>query len=273
MLRREFLEMNAKAVTAAALSAGCGLSVGPVLNQTSHRPWPLPRTGWRLAMRWHDLLFLHWPVHPELIRPLIPPALQLEIFDGWCWIGIVPFHMSGVRPRYVPVPMAFPELNVRTYVKSRDRSGVWFFSLDATNWLAVRAARWLGLPYYDAEMKVELRDEAVHYESLRVHEKAPPAEFRASYRPTGPAYHPAAGTLDHWLTERYCLYGALEPDRVVYGEIHHPPWPLQPAEVELRANTMARPLGIELPDTKPLCHFARYQEVVAWPIVPIEQMK
>jgi uncharacterized protein YqjF (DUF2071 family) len=224
-------------------------------------------------MRWHDLLFAHWPVRADSIRPLIPGVLELETFDGWCWIGIVPFRMSGVRPRYVPLPLAFPELNVRTYVRTPGRSGVWFFSLDATNWLAVRVARRLGLPYYDARMNVEMKGETVHYESVRVHENAEPAEFKAFYRPTGPVYHSVPGSLDHWLSERYCLYGAIKPDRVVYGEIHHPQWPLQPAEIDMPRNTMARPLGIELPTTRPICHFARYQEVVAWPIVPIERMK
>jgi uncharacterized protein YqjF (DUF2071 family) len=273
LTRREFLELNANAITAATLAAGCGVSAAPVLNQTAHRPWPLPQKGWRLAMRWHDLLFLHWPVHPDLMRPLIPRTLELETFDGWCWIGVVPFRMSGVRPRYVPIPLAFPELNVRTYVSTPGRSGVWFFSLDAASWLSVRVARYFGLPYYDAKMKVEPKGNAVDYESVRVHEKAAPAEFKASYRPTGPVYHAVADTFDHWLTERYCLYGAVKPDRVVYGEIHHPPWPLQEAEVELRANTMTQPIGIKLPDTKPICHFARYQEVVAWPIVPIKRVK
>jgi uncharacterized protein len=271
--RREFLEVNAKALTAAALAAGCAASRAPVLNETFHRPWPLPQTSWLLSMRWHDLLFLHWPIRPHVIRRLIPGALELETFDGWCWIGVVPFRMSGVRPRYVPIPLAFPELNVRTYVRTPGRSGVWFFSLDAANWLVVRGARWLGLPYYDASMAVEPKGEAVQYESMRGHDKAAPAEFIGSYKPTGPIYHAVPGTLDHWLTERYCLYGALKPERIVYGEIHHPPWPLQPAEVELRANTMIQALGIELPDNKPICHFARYQEVVAWPIVPIERMK
>ena len=223
-------------------------------------------------MRWHDLLFLHWPVRPELIRTLIPSALELDTFDGWCWIGIVPFRMTGVRPRYITIPFAFPELNVRTYVKMPGRAGVWFFSLDATNWLAVRAARWLGLPYYDARMKVELEGNTVHYQSVRVHKSAAPAEFNASYRPTTPIYHAAPGTLDHWLTERYCLYAAKKPDQVVYGEIQHPQWPLQPAEVELRVNMMTQQIGIELPNTKPICHFARYQEVVAWPIVPLDRM-
>lgn len=224
-------------------------------------------------MRWHDLLFLHWPIRPELIRPLIPSTLELETFDGWCWLGVVPFRMSGVRPRFVPLPLAFPELNVRTYVSTRGKSGVWFFSLDASSWLAVRAARWLGLPYYDARMTSEAEGAAVHYASTRVHKRAAPAEFIASYRPVGQAYYAAAGSMDHWLSERYCLYAACQPDRVVYGEIHHPPWPLQPAEVEIRTNTMTQSLGIDLPDTQPLCHFSRYQEVVAWPIVSIDKLK
>jgi uncharacterized protein YqjF (DUF2071 family) len=253
--------------------AGCSLGAAPgsITDETAHRPWPLPQRRWLLFMRWHDLLFLHWPVRPELIRPLIPKTVELDTFDGWCWIGVVPFHMSGVRPRYVPIPFAFPELNVRTYVKTPGRTGVWFFSLDASNWLAVRAARWLGLPYYDARMTVQPEGEAVEYESLRVHKNAPGAELRASYRPSGPVYYAAPGTLDHWLTERYALYGALKPDEVVYGEIHHRQWPLQPAEAELRVNTMGKQIGIEPSGEKPICHFARYQEVVAWPIVPFEK--
>jgi uncharacterized protein YqjF (DUF2071 family) len=219
-------------------------------------------------MRWHDLLFLHWPVRPQLIRCLIPSTLELDTFDGWAWVGIVAFHMTGVRPRYLPLSFAFPEMNVRTYVKAPGRSGVWFFSLDAMSWMAVRVARLFGLPYYDAQMTVDLRD-AVDYKSVRLHNGAS-VGFDVSYRPTSPVYRTVAGTLDHWLTERYCLYGAKKPQQVVYGDIHHVPWPLQHAEAEVRVNTMMQPIGIELPDLKPISHFARYQEVVAWPIVPID---
>lgn len=237
-----------------------------MLDQTSHRPWPLPKTPWVLSMRWHDLLFLHWPIRPEGLRPLVPRALDLDTFDGWCWLGVVPFRMSGVHPRWIRIPLAFPELNVRTYVKTPARAGVWFFSLDAASRLAVRAARLLGMPYYDARM--EVRDgETVEYESTRVHRNSSAADLVASYRPTGAVYQAAHGSFDHWLTERYCLYAALKPDRVVYGDIHHPPWPLQPAEAELSKNTMTRQIGIDLPNQQPVCHFARYQEVVAWPIL------
>jgi len=224
-------------------------------------------------MRRHHLLFAHWPVHVDSIRPLIPGVLDIDTFDGSAWIGVVPFHMSGVRPRYVPIPLAFPELNVRTYVKYRGKSGVWFFSLDAASWLSVRAARWLGLPYYDARMTVNVRTTDVEYESVRTHKDTPPAEFGGKYAPTSPVYYSAPGTLDHWLTERYALYGALKADWVVFGEIHHAQWSLQRAEIELRKNTMTVALGLDLPDTKPLCHFGWYQEVVAWPIVQITHTK
>jgi uncharacterized protein YqjF (DUF2071 family) len=271
MKRREFFKLAALATSATTSGFSCSLPVTPVTHQTSHRPWPLPTSRWILFMRWHDLLFLHWPIRPEYLRPLIPPRLELDTFDGWCWIGVVPFQMSGVRPRHVPVPLALPEINVRTYVTTANRSGVWFFSLDASSWIAVRVARWLGLPYYDARIKVNLTGDAVRYESMRTHNQGGHAEFSADYGPTGDDYHAAPGTLDHWLTERYCLFAAANPDKVVYGEIHHPPWALQTAEVELRVNTMTQPISVELPERKPVAHFARLQEVVAWPIVPIER--
>ncbi len=242
------------------------MNVSSILAQTSHRPWPLPQARWALFMRWHDLLFLHWPARAETIRPLIPRALELDLFDGWCWIAVVPFRMSGVRPRYLPWPMAFAELNVRTYVKARGRSGVWFFSLDAASRLAVRAAHRLGLPYFDARMAARADGPTVHYRSARIHRQAPSAEFVASYRPTGPSYRAAPDSLDHWLTERYCLFAALDPGRIVYGEIQHAPWLLQPAEAELQTNTMAQSIGLDFSAVAPLCHFARYQEVLAWPI-------
>ena len=243
-----------------------------ITDRTEHRPWPLPETPWRLSMRWHDLLFAHWPVRADSIRPLIPEIIELDTFDGSAWLGVVPFRMTGVHPRYVPVPLAFPDLNVRTKVKYRGKAGVWFFSLDAASRLSVRAARLLGLPYYDANMGMKARADSVEYESVRTHQNAAAAEFSGRYWPTSPVYYSARGTLDHWLTERYALYGALKAERIVFGEIHHRQWPLQRAEADVRRNSMSDAIGIKLPDTKPLCHCAGFQEVVAWPIVPIQRM-
>lgn len=244
-----------------------------MLNETAHRPWPLPDTRWVMHMAWHDLLFLHWPVRPQVVRDLIPAALEVDTCDGWAWVGVVPFRMSGVRPRYtpdLPFTSAFPEINVRTYAKAAGRAGVWFFSLDAMSRLAVRVARaWYGLPYYFAHIRAENKDEWIEYDSSRAHRGSPPAEFKASYRPTGAVYRTSPGEMDHWLTERYCLSAADRRGRVGYGDIHHVPWPLQPAEAEIRVNTMAVAAGIALPDSRPVAHFARRLDVVAWPVVPL----
>lgn len=244
------------------------------LAEPSHRPWPLPRWPWVMAMQWHDLLFMHWPVSPAALRPLIPPALELETFDGSAWLGVVPFWMRGVRPRLAPTMpwvSAFPELNVRTYVRAEGKQGVWFFSLDAGNPLAVQVARAaFHLPYFDAQMVAVREGEGVYYRSVRTHPGAPPAALEVRYRPAGPVYRAAAGTLDAWLTERYCLYAANRRGRVWRGEIHHAPWPLQPAEAELRDNRMADQLGLRLPDTAPLLHFVRRLDVVAWLVEPVD---
>jgi uncharacterized protein YqjF (DUF2071 family) len=165
-----------------------------------------------MAQVWHDLLFAHWPLAPEILRPLVPPALALDTFNGQAWLGVVPFRMTGIRLRATPaIPWfsAFPELNVRTYVTHGGKPGVWFFSLDATNSAAVAAARlWFHLPYFRAEMNLAPKQGWIFYHSRRTHRGSPGAELKARYRPTGRASAAEPGTLDHWLTERYCLYSA-----------------------------------------------------------------
>ena len=238
------------------------------LPDTAHRPWPLPRRPWVVAMQWHDLLFMHWPVPPAVMHALIPPALALDTFDGVAWLGITPFRMAGARPRLVPpLPWlsAFSELNVRTYVTAEGKAGVWFFSLDASNALAVRGARTLfHLPYYDAAMTAESDGSMIRYTSTRTHRGAPSASFTGRYRPIGSVYHADVGSLDYWLTERYCLYAADRRGRVWRGDIHHTRWPLQPAEADIACNTMTDPLRLRLPPRVPLLHFAQRLDVVAW---------
>jgi len=237
------------------------------LSDAAHRPWPLPDRPWVMTMQWHDLLFLHWPVPPAVLRPAIPPALTLETFEGTAWLGVTPFRMAGTRPRLVPpLPWcsAFPELNVRTYVNAEGKPGVWFFSLDAGNPLAVRGARYFfHLPYYDATMVAAREGDGVRYTSTRTHRGAPSAAFAARYRPIGPVAYAAVDALEYWLTERYCLYAADRRGRVWRGDIHHAPWPLQPAEIDITCNTMADPLQYRLQGA-PLPHFARRLDVVAW---------
>jgi uncharacterized protein len=219
-------------------------------------------------MQWHDLLFMHWPVPVAALRDHIPAALALDTFEGLAWLGVVPFRMAGVRPRYSPAlprVSAFPELNVRTYVVAGGKPGVWFFSLDAADPLAVRVARRaFHLPYYDARMACLPDGNGVRYTSFRTHRGAPQAQLQACYRPIGAAISAPAGSLGAWLTERYCLYAADWRGKVYRGEIHHARWPLQPAEAEISVNTMTAPIGVSLPDIPPLLHFARRLDVVAW---------
>ena len=242
-----------------------------MMTQTTHRPWPIPKIPWVMSMRWHDVLFLHWPVRPDVIRSLIPASLEIDTFDQWAWIGILPFRMSGVRPRLVPALIynsAFPEINVRTYVKTPGRSGVWFFSLDAMDRRFVLAARMLyRLPYYFSRMSCANLDESISYHSKRAQRKFGVAEFKATYRPSGAIYHAQRDSFDYWLTERYCLFTSKNQDKIGYADIDHRPWQLQPAEAEIQTNTMAAPLGIDLPQRQPIMHFARQLDVVAWGLV------
>jgi uncharacterized protein YqjF (DUF2071 family) len=221
---------------------------------------------------WHDLLFAHWPFDPAVVRPLVPAHFPLDTFDGRAWIGVVPFRISGLRPRGVP-PMpfwsSFPELNVRTYVSLEGRPGVYFFSLDAGRRLAVEAARLLyRLPYAKARMSVARDGESVDYASVRADRRFRPAELRARYRPVGPVSLARPGSLEHWLTARYCLYTLDGTGRSRRCEIDHPPWPLQPATAEIEENTMLRPLGLTLPDVPPLLHFSSRLAVHVWWLVP-----
>jgi hypothetical protein len=221
-----------------------------------------------MEQTWHDLLFAHWAIDAALLRPGIPAGLSIDTFEGRAWLGVVPFRMSGVRWRWTPVLpwlSAFPELNVRTYVSIQGKPGVWFFSLDAANALAVAAARLsFHLPYFRARMSCREVDGWVEYRSWRTHRGAPAAAFEARYRGSGEAFEPRLGTLEHFLTERYCLYSAASGGRIYRGEIHHPPWRLQAAEAQFAANTMAQAGGLTLRAESPLLHFARLQNMVAW---------
>ena len=219
-----------------------------------------------MAQTWHDLLFAHWKVAPDVLGRLVPTELPLDTRDGGCWVGVVPFHMTGIHARgLAPLPglSRFPELNVRTYVTLDGKPGVYFFSLDAANLLAVWAARaWYRLPYFHARMTARTQQEWVRYDSERYRATA---EFRGRYRPIPQVGERGEGSLARWLTERYCLYTA-QAGRVYRAEIHHQSWPLEDAEAEIETNTVALAAGISLPQVPPLLHFARKLEVLIWPL-------
>ena len=237
-----------------------------LLQFTEHRPWPLPSGPWIMKQTWNDLLFAHWPVALEVIRPLVPKQLPLDVYGGKCWVGVIPFWMSGVRGRGLPpIPglSRFPELNVRTYVTYGGKHGVYFFSLDAANLPAVWAARIsYRLPYFHATMSSREDAGSICYSSQR---RRSSAEFKARYKPVGAARLREKESLERFVTERYCLY-TTDRERVYRCEIHHLPWPLQNAEAEVERNTMAAAAGIALPESRPVLHFAKHLDVLIWPL-------
>jgi uncharacterized protein YqjF (DUF2071 family) len=219
-------------------------------------------------MNWHELAFLHWPIAAARLRPWIPGQLEIDTWEGTAWLGVVPFLMTGVRPRCLPAlpnASAFAELNLRTYVTCGGKPGVWFFSLDAASRLAVRLARWsFHLPYFDARFDCRRSIDQMEYRMTRTHHHAPPAAFHARYRPVGEPFAALPGTIEHFLVERYCLYAADRRQRLYRGEIHHPAWPLQLAECEIESNTVPAMIGISLPQSPACVHFAKYLPVRAW---------
>jgi uncharacterized protein YqjF (DUF2071 family) len=220
-----------------------------------------------MTQTWNDLLFAHWRVDKTALGALVPAGFELDLFDDEAWVAVVPFHMTNVTPRFVPaLPWisAFPELNVRTYVTVDGKPGVYFFSLDAGNPVAVGFARaTLNLPYYTAKMQVDVDATGdVRYHSRRVSE--PHAELTAQYRGHGDPRSPARGSLEYFLTERYCLYAVDHTFHAYRMEIHHEPWLLENAEARITINTMADAAGIRLPAMAPLLHFVKRQDMICW---------
>lgn len=235
----------------------------------AHRPWPLPSGPWVMGQRWSNLLFAHWPVAQDVMRALLPDSIPLDVRDGTAWVTIAPFYVSHLHARGIPpIPLLseFPELNVRTYVTLGGKPGVYFFSLDAGNAAAVLGARTMyHLPYFNAAMSIrQLADGSLNYRSHRTDGRAPGADFVARYRPVSEPSPSAPGSLDHWLSERYCLYSLDSGGGVHRAEIHHRPWPLQHATADIEVDTMARVAGITLPAMAPRLSFARQLDVVVW---------
>jgi uncharacterized protein YqjF (DUF2071 family) len=246
--------------------------------RTSYSPRPLPTGRWVMTQRWNDLLFAHWPIAATELAPLLPEGLQVDTYQGTAWIGVVPFWMDRIKIRGVPpIPGAriFSELNLRTYVRDdlTGTPGVYFFSLDASNLLAVVAGRtFYHLPYHWAAMRLEQKSEREFsfYSRRRFSEK--PVIFKARYRGLGPTRaltESRVGSLEHFLTERYCLFTANRAGQPVRANIHHVPWPLEDAEAEIEQNGLAEAIGISLPEQAPVLHYSRRLAVYVWKAHPV----
>ncbi|RQW73612.1 DUF2071 domain-containing protein [Lysinibacillus composti] len=218
---------------------------------------------------WSDLLFAHYPIKYEVLRKLVPEALHLDSYNGMCWIGVVPFRMSGIRLRGLPsIPGTdqFPELNVRTYVTLDGKPGVYFFSLDAANWLAVKGAKTLyHLPYWHADMEIKNSGTNIEFKSKRLQDNE--IELACSYRPISEPFQASKGSFEEWMVERYCFYTLNSSGVPLRCDILHEPWRLQEAEAEFRYNSILSKQGIDVASDSPIVHFAKKIEVRAWPLV------
>lgn len=210
-----------------------------------------------MQQSWDKLVFMHWPLPEEAIRPLVPDRLQIDTFGGTAWIGVTPLTIPELRAPGLPAPPLVGhshEINVRTYVHYDGVPGVWFLSLDASNPVAVWGARFgFALPYFTARMSLEERDRTIRFSSRRMHPGAPQAEFEATWRREDALPEAEQGSREFFLTERYCLY-AMREDRLSRARIHHDPWPLCSVSLLEHTSSMLEAHGLSTPETPPLLH-------------------
>ena len=231
-------------------------------TRASERP-PVPAAGaaGRLphpfTLTWRDGLFVHWPVDPDALVDRIPDSLTLDTRDGTAWVGVLAFVCTNAGLRGSPhlTRLAFPELNVRTYVRYEGDPGLYFLSVDVDSLaIAGTVGRLSRLPVHRARMHVDRTDDRVSFASSRESATGPPARFAASYRPIGEIRYPEPGTLAAWLTERRRLY-APHDGGVLTAEVAHAPWPLQNAHATLHENTLLAANGLPAPADGPVAHF------------------
>ncbi|KHE72160.1 YqjF family protein [Halobacillus sp. BBL2006] len=228
---------------------------------------------WIMQQSWEDLVFIHWPVPVKLLRPFVPSPFEIDQFDGTAWIAIVPFHMNHIQFRGIPlIPFQnrMLELNVRTYVKYRNETGVYFFSLDADHRFGVFLARTLfGLPYLNAHMRMEKHLDHLLYMSRRVHSGYEQVHFHCSVSIDSPLPPSKPGSLIYWLTERYALW-AVRGSKVYKGPILHQHWNLQKAEAEIMTNHLLDFLPAPLLTHDPIVHYSQSLKTRIYPFIKMQ---
>jgi uncharacterized protein YqjF (DUF2071 family) len=236
----------------------------------AHRPPGRPL----VYQRWSHLLFLHWRVAAEVLAPQLPPGLELDTFEGKAYVGLIPFTMSRIRPRWLPPLPGLSlchEVNLRTYVHAHRRDpGVWFFSLDASHPLATPVGRRLfRLPYYHTA--IDLTEEKhdgefeISYDATRKHPASPRASCALRYRASGEPARAEPGTLEHFLIERYILF-AHDGKTLYQGRVHHAPYPVQCANLQSLEENFLAAAGITPAAIAPLVHYAQEVDVEIFPL-------
>lgn len=199
--------------------------------------------------RWADLLFLHWQIDPMIVQATLPNSLTVDTHEGAAYLGIVPFFMERVRPRWLPpLPWLswFLELNVRTYVHDEQgRPGVWFYSLDCNQPVAVWLARkTFHLPYFHAAMDATKHAGRIDYRSQRKSTPEPRADY--AWQAHGPAREAVAGSPEFFLVERYYLFAQTAGGQMKAGQVHHAPYRIRDCSVVVHSTVPAQQAGFAL---------------------------
>lgn len=240
---------------------------------TNHRPWPVPSSPWIMRQSWNDLLFIHYPIAIEQLKKIVPHQIPIDTFDGMGWISIVPFKMNNVGIRGIPFSLQFPELNIRTYVTVDNKPGVYFFSLDATNLPVVFFCNALfNIPYIHSSMNIysKLSTETMFSCERKKTDKGDiSVQFSCRYKAISAPFHTQKGTLDHWLTERYCFYTINKLGHIKRCEISHEQWPIQHAEVDIIHNSLPIMNDVDKLEQPPLIHYSTGLDVRIWPFIRI----
>ena len=243
-----------------------------ILNQTAHRPWDTPRRPWLWSQQWRNLLFAHWSLPKNALRPHVPPCLEIDTKHGTAWVSAVAFQMARGRPRWLPSfpPVSdFLELNFRTYVRLDSKPGVFFLSIHASKRLAVQVARWFSpLPYAYARMEYSQTKEGYRLHCTSADPKGA-AVFAAHYVPESEVFPASRDSLSEWLLERYCLYAGNSTSGLVRTEVHHVPWTVQNVILEVSSNTLGRRFGLDLSPTPDRAHFSAGVNALAWSFEPV----
>jgi len=234
----------------------------------SHRTFPMPVDPWIMTQEWHHTLFAHWPLPAGMLRDNVPPELEIDTYDGDAWIGIVPFQVKNTRGRFIP-PIPFfshyIEVNARTYVTYKGNPGVYFFSLDANQLTVVFGAKlFFGLPYKQANIRFRL-DDTVKLDSIRLPVSDASAKLHVSYRPENDVFFAEPGTLEHWFTERYCLW-TKRGNGLYRADIHHTKWELQRASAEIMHDNLVPMVGQNPLQSQPLLHYNAFKKAFFWPL-------
>jgi len=254
------------------------VTAGSLLYSVEHRPWLPPDSHWLVSQSWDNILLAHFALAPATLRPFVPDGFTLDLYDGVAWLTVSPFCATHVRPSGIP-PLPgfsfFSQLNLRTYVTLEGKSGIFYLSVDVASLSAVWFARiFFRMQYWHAAIRFSRNNSGVDdsvartmsFRASRLRGPAAckgPAEFEVMYRPEGDPEPVHRATLEEFLTERYCIY-SWNRGKYYRTEVHHQPWSLQPASVELQANTLAEPFGFALPARPDLCYFSPSVKMLVW---------